>query len=99
MSEVDPAISRAVADIVKTMLAKEPEDRYQRAQDVVWALDGLLTAEEEHETATLEIDEGFLKWASETSELPHNQNVPTVVAEPDFIEFLDWVADEAEADD
>ncbi|MBT4864561.1 MAG: serine/threonine protein kinase [Planctomycetaceae bacterium] len=99
VSDIDSTIPHAVADIVNTMLAKEPSDRYQRAEDVVWALDGVISAEEEHETATLEIDEGFLKWAGETSELPHDENVPTVVAEPDFIDFLDWVADEAEAED
>jgi serine/threonine-protein kinase len=99
VSGIDSTIPHAVADIVNTMLAKEPDDRFQQAEDVVWALDGVLTAEKEHETATLEIDEGFLKWVGETSELPHDENVPTVVAEPDFIEFLDWVANETEDED
>lgn len=99
VSEVDPAIPHAVADVVRTMLAKQPEDRYQQPEDVVWALGGLITIEEDHEAVAEEINEDFLAWANSTGELSQDENIPTVVAEPQFIGFLDWVAEQEEEDE
>lgn len=93
-TEIDPEIPKAVSDIVETMLAKEPEDRYQTASDVVWALEQEISEEETLSAEVADIDPGFLEWAQSTSELAAPTEIHTVVAEPEFLEFFEWVGEQ-----
>ena len=99
MTEIDEDFPEAAAKVVATMLAQDPKDRYQHAKDVVWALEQLLTSEVEHAIAVDEISREFLQWVYSSAELEEPDGIPLVAAEPEFIDFFDWLAAHDSHDD
>ena len=82
------------------MLAKSPDDRYQKASDVAWAFEQLITEEEDLEAATADIDPGFLEWSKSSGAHADDSAAPAAVAEPALLDFLDWMTvEDAEEED
>ena len=46
LTEINPDIPKEINDVVATMLAKNPEDRFQSAADAAWALAQAIELEE-----------------------------------------------------
>lgn len=92
VSDVNPKVRSSVASVAATMLAKNPAERYQRAEDVAWALDLLIEAQiesqERKERASAEINPEFLAWASAHTAAESPEDIPPVMAEPELIGFL-----------
>ena len=78
------------------MLAKSPNERFQKAEDIAWALEQVIEIEEEYQAVAEEISEDFLQWANSCQELAESGDIPVVVAEPDFIEFVKWLSEHEE---
>lgn len=91
-SDVNPDIPEPIAEIVATMLSKDPKDRYQQAEDAAWALEQHLKLEEWQVAVAGEINSDFLEWAHSTKEL----ETPVAVADAGLIGFLDWMAEHEE---
>lgn len=89
-----------IADILGTMLTKEPDHRYQTMDDVAWALERALAFREAQAMAVAEIDPEFLEWANSHAELEISEPAHTAVAQPEFIDFLGLMGaqDYSEAD-
>lgn len=94
VSDLKSEVPRPVADVVATMLKKEPSERYQTAKDVAWALEQVMEFEEHQSLVNAEVDAAFLEWANSTNELTTEGSAdsPTAaVADSGLLEFLDWM--------
>jgi serine/threonine protein kinase len=89
LTEVVPDIPAKLSDAVNSMMAKSPNDRFQKAQDVIWTLEP--HAEEpkveaaEEQVATPE----YLEWLRTTTEKAK------AARSPELARFFAWLADEA----
>lgn len=92
VTDIDPEIPKPIAEIVAMMLARDPAQRYQRAEDVAWALEQHLALEEWQIAATSDVSPDFLEWAHTTKEI----ETPVAAADPGLIGFLDWMAEHEE---
>lgn len=90
VSAINSEVPQSIADVVATMLAKDPDARYQKAEDVAWALENLIATEELVVVKATDINPDFLEWAKE------NTDASNVVADREFIDFLGWMADREE---
>jgi serine/threonine protein kinase len=86
--EIVPDIPRKLSEAVASMMAKSPGDRFQKAEDVIWALEP--HAEEppperaEQQVASSE----YLEWLrTETDRARETRS-------PELAEFLEWMADQ-----
>ncbi|MBW3543748.1 MAG: hypothetical protein KY476_26165, partial [Planctomycetes bacterium] len=93
-SELVPEVHRELSDVIATLLAKRPEDRYRSAEDARWALEQMIQADKRREAVAAEISEDFLAWASSTRETSQPDEIPSVVADPGFLGFLEYLSDE-----
>jgi serine/threonine protein kinase len=93
VTEIDPEIPHAAAEVISMLIAKEPDDRYQQADDVVLAVESLMSANVEQAIAVADVNPEFLKWAATSSELTEEENIPTVVSQPEFFDFLEFIAE------
>ena len=85
-------IPTQLAETVESMLAKSPQQRFQNASDVVWALEDHVDraaqpAEEEED----EVGDEFLAWLGEHT--PPVSPKPKATRSPELAGFLDWLAD------
>ena len=96
VSDVNPDVPKEISDVVVTMLAKNPDERFQKAEDVAWALEQVIEIEEEYQAVAEEISEDFLQWANSCQELDQIGDIPVVVAEPKFIKFAEWLSEHEE---
>lgn len=87
VAEINRDVPQSIADVVSTMLAKDPDQRYQKAEDVARALENLIATEELVVVKATDINPDFLEWAKE------NTDASNVVADREFIDFLGWMAD------
>jgi eukaryotic-like serine/threonine-protein kinase len=93
VTEIAPDLPPGIDDVVALLLAKAPEDRYQRATDVVWAIEQLITTDIEHAVATAEVSPEFLAWANSTPDLVADVSTG-VLGDREFIDFLENLVDE-----
>ena len=96
-AEIDSEIPHAASEVISMLLAKEPGDRYQKAEDVVLAVESLMSADVEQAIAVADVSPEFLEWAATSSELTDEENIPTVVSQPEFFDFLEFITEEEEA--
>lgn len=94
VSDLVPEVPREISDVVATMLAKNPDERYQTAEDVAWALEQVIDVEEKLLAAEEEFSEGFLEWARAHHDELASDQMPTVVAHPEFIGFVHALSEE-----
>lgn len=74
-------------EMVGSMLAKHPDQRFQRASDVAWALEQFLAAEAPPVEATTPQSE-FLQWLADQQT---GEERLTAAPTPELVEFLDWL--------
>jgi serine/threonine protein kinase len=93
-SELFDDIPRPLDDTVAGMLAKEYQDRFQKAGDVVWALEQYVgpDGEEEELVAVVEISPQYLEWARSQSEKHRQLSNEAAGAEPELRRFLDFLS-------
>ncbi len=53
-----------------------------------------MSADVEQAIAVADVNPEFLKWAATSSELTEGENIPTVVSQPEFFDFLEFIAEE-----
>jgi len=88
--EIVPEVPGPLSDTVNSMIAKSPDDRFQKTRDVAWALEQyvdpsqLEAAEEEEEEGVSPEYLDWLRSASEEAVAPRS---------PELAEFLSWLAD------
>ena len=63
---------------------------------IAWALEQVVEIEEEHQAVAEEISEDFLQWANSRQEFAESDDIPVVVAEPEFIGFAKWLSEHEE---
>lgn len=86
-SSFNPEVPPELDETVASMLAKPPDQRFQRASDVAWALEQFLAAEARPVEAATPHSE-FLEWlADQQSGEERLGAAPT----PELVEFLDWL--------
>ena len=89
VAEINEQVSTEISDVVATMLAKKPEDRFQTAKDAAWALEQVIDLEEKEDDIEAEINPSFLEWARANSESAAEDELQMVAADPGFISFVD----------
>lgn len=97
-TELPPALKEWIPDIpeklsgaVDSMIAKDPADRFQTAQDVVWAMEEHFDSSEHRADDSAEVSEDFLTWAASPENPEHQRTRET--RSPELAGFLHWLAD------
>lgn len=86
LSDFDPEIPEAVQEIVSKLLAKNPKDRYESAEDVATDLANIVPPKALPELDPVNAE--FLQW------LQTNQDAADITEyEPEFQDFLSFVSD------
>ena len=91
LKEWIPGVPEKLSDAVDAMLAKNPDDRFQSAQDVVWALEEHFDTSEQRSDETPEVSTEFLSWV-DSPENPEHERVHEARS-PKLAGFLHWLAD------
>ena len=88
LAEVVPELPGQLSDAVNSMIAKSPDDRFQEAKDVAWALEQYLDASQlarEEEEAD-EVSTEYIDWLRSASEKAVEARSPELAG------FLAWLA-------
>ena len=96
LKEWIPGVPEKLSDAVDAMLAKNPDERFQSTQDVVWALEEHFDTSEKRSEETPEVSEDFLAWAG-SPENPEHERVHEARS-PQLAGFLHWLADKHPAE-
>lgn len=57
-----------------------------------WALEKVIGVEEQAMAVEAEISQDFLNWTRGCHKLVAENDIPTVVAEPAFVDFIHWLS-------
>ena len=88
IGEVVPDLPTPLADAVTSMIAKAPDERYQKAADVAWALEQHCEPEHLAVLDEAEVSDEYLDWLRTASEEAVEARTPELAG------FLNWLADE-----
>ena len=91
LKEWIPGVPEKLSDAVDSMLAKSPAERFQNAQDVIWALEEHFDTSDKRSDETLQVSQEFLSWAG-SPENPDQERVHEARS-PKLAGFLHWLAD------
>ncbi len=92
VTDLEPGVPATLAETVAAMLAKKPEDRYNQAKDVAWAIEQFVPpAELSPGDETPAINDDFLQWAR-SAEGP-TAKTSVAVSSPEGAEFMHWLED------
>lgn len=91
LKEWIPGVPEKLSDLVDGMLSKAPDDRFQSAQDVVWALEEHFDTTQTRSDETPAASQEFLRWAS-SPENPEHERVHEARS-PELASFMHWLAD------
>jgi serine/threonine-protein kinase len=86
--EVMPDLPKPLAGEVTSMIAKAPDERYQKAQDVAWALEQYVEPAQLAVLDEAEVSDEYLSWLRTASEEAVESRTPELAG------FLNWLADE-----
>jgi serine/threonine protein kinase len=92
-SELYDDIPRPVDETVAGMLAKNYEDRFQKAEAVAWALSQYVGQEDEpvEQVAVVEVSNDYLQWAQTHQATERQISEEAVGASPELTSFLDFI--------
>jgi serine/threonine protein kinase len=96
VSELMPLLPHQIDDTITALLAKNPEDRFQNSQDVIWALDQYVSNEpkqEQENISVVPVSPAYRTWAQ--SQTPRSDDViapDAVGVTPELTSFLDWMS-------
>jgi serine/threonine-protein kinase len=88
LGEVVPELPTPLADEVTSMIAKAPDERYQKAADVAWALEQYAEPAQLAVLEEAEVSDEYLSWLRTASEEAVEARTPELAG------FLNWLADE-----
>ncbi len=86
--EVVPDLPKPLADEVTSMIAKAPDERYQKAADVAWALEQYCEPAQLAVLEEAEVSDEYLDWLRTASEEAVEARTPELAS------FLNWLAEE-----
>ncbi|MFH1923360.1 MAG: serine/threonine-protein kinase [Planctomycetota bacterium] len=87
--EIVPEVPEKLSDAVHSMIAKSPDDRFQKASDVAWALERYVDPSQLVAPQLPEVSPEYLEWLGLVSEKAAESRSPELAA------FLSWLADHA----
>jgi len=92
-STVAEGIPSQIDETVAGMLAKSPDDRFQQADEIVYALEPFVDPETEPEAVSVVgVSEGYLRWVEEKSPKDAEVVSPEAVGiTPELTKFLGWM--------
>ena len=95
-SKLAEGVPMQIDETLDALLAKEPNDRFQTADQVVYALDQHVPPEAEPEQLTVvEASSSYLRWArSRQRKKPATIPEESVAITPELTEFLGWIGAE-----
>ena len=93
LSEIVPDLPKKLSDAVASMMAKSPDDRFPKAQDVAWALEQHLDAEQLAAVEEEEVSPEYLGW------LHAYEDEAVEARTPELAGFLSWLADPDSAEE
>jgi serine/threonine-protein kinase len=86
-----PGIPEKLSDTVDGMIAKRPDERFQSAQDVAWAMEEHFDVSQQRIDETSAVSPEFLTWAG-SPENPEHERVHEARS-PELASFMHWLAD------
>jgi serine/threonine-protein kinase len=90
LDQLDPQIPPALNEVVMTMMAKNPDQRYQVAADIAWALEPHAEALELVVNEEV-VGQEFLDWLK-SPDAPTHTVAPVETRSPELANFLYWLA-------
>lgn len=101
--ELPPALKEWIGDVpeklsdtVDGMIAKSPNDRFQSAQDVGWALEEFFDVAAKSVPDDVNVSQEFLQWAGSPDNPEHEK--PHEARSPQLAKFMGWLADKHQAE-
>ena len=91
LKEWIPEVPEKLSDAVDGMIAKAPADRFQTAQDVVWAMEEHFDVSEKRADEMAEVTPEFLSWVSSADNPEHERARES--RSPELAGFMHWLAD------
>ncbi len=91
LKEWIPGVPEKLSDAVDGMLAKDPGERFQNAQDVVWALEEHFDTSETRDDDSAQASPEFLQWVG-SGESP-DKDRKQEARSPELATFMHWLAD------
>lgn len=96
LKEWIPDVPEKLSDTVDGMTAKNPNERFQSAQDVIWALEEHFDATQPRSDDTPSVSDEFLAWVG-SPENPEHERIHESRS-PELAGFMHWLADKHPAD-
>ena len=95
LSSLNQEIPAAFDDTMAGLLAKDPEDRFQKAKHVVFALDQYVPSENDPEQVNVvEVSSQYLEWVKSKQPITPQSLPPAAEGpSPELAGFLEWMAD------
>ncbi|MEQ8785020.1 MAG: serine/threonine-protein kinase [Pirellulaceae bacterium] len=93
-SELFDDIPRPIDDTVAGMLAKQYEKRFQKAEDVAWALEQYVGPEgDDEQVAVVDVSPQYLQWAQSQTAKASQPSNQAEGASPELTRFLDFISE------
>jgi len=87
LAEIVPDVPKKLSDAVASMIAKSPDDRFPKAEDVAWTLEQHVDASQLAVPEEREVSPEYVDWL-------HSYEDKTIEARtPELAGFLSWLAD------
>jgi len=93
VSTISDDVPRPLDETVAGMLAKDPAERFQRAEEVAWALDQYAEDDSQVESVVVqEVSPQYLEWVQKQHPAPQKTvSDEGVGVSPELTEFLSWM--------
>jgi len=93
LAEIVPDVPKKLSDAVASMIAKSPDDRFPKAEDVAWALEQHVDASQLAVPEESEVSSEYVGWL-------HSYEDKTLEARtPELAGFLSWLVDPDSAEE
>jgi serine/threonine-protein kinase len=88
-SEANGDVPAAVSKTLDSMFAKDPNERFQSAKDVVWAMEQFFEAAAAAAVEVVELSPEYVEWCREKNAQPAADLENAVGMSPELVSFLD----------
>ncbi len=92
-SEMVDGIPHQIDETIAGMMAKDSNERFQKVQDVIFALNQYLGEEEQEKIVVIDVSPDYLNWVEATHPIAHKTLTEEAVGvTPELTSFLDFMA-------